>query len=115
MLTVASLGMLGYGLWSTGAAVVDLVAARRLDVWADLAAIVFGLLLVLAAPLVRVGMPGGLALAIGALLGLQALALHEAAHLHGAIAGIPQLTRGVFALLLVLLAHVGGKQAPGMS
>lgn len=112
MLSVAAVGMLGYGVWSAGVAVTDLVFARRLEIWADVAALVFGLLLVLAAPLVRVRMPGGLALAIGALLGLQALALHEAAHLYGAIAGIPQLTRGVFALLLVLLAHVGGKQAP---
>lgn len=109
MLTAASLGMLVYGVWSAGRAVLDLVATRRFEIAADLAALVFGLLLLLAAPLVRVRMPGGLALAIGALLGLQALSLHEAAHRYGEIALVPQLTRGLFALTLVLLACVGGK------
>lgn len=109
MLTVASLGMLAYGLWSAAMGVVDLVARRRLETLADLGSLLFGLLLCVAAPLVRVRMPGGLALAIGALLGLQALALHEAQHLHGEVTVLPQMTRGLFALLLVLLARVGAK------
>lgn len=112
MLTAASLGMLAYGLWSAGAAFVDLMILRRLELLADLGAMVFGLLLVLAAPLVRVRLPGGLALAVGALLGLQALALHEAQHLHGEIVVLPQITRGLFALLLVLLARAGAGRLP---
>lgn len=60
MLSVAAVGMFGYGVWSAGGAVTDLVFAHRLEIWADVNALVFG-------------------------------------------------------LLLVLLAHVGGKQAPGMS
>jgi len=111
MLTAASLGMLAYGLWSAGAALVDLLVLRRLELLANLGAIVFGLLLVLAAPLVRVRLPGGLALSAGALSGLQALALHEAQHLYGEVAVLPQLTRGLFALLLVLLARTGAKGA----
>ena len=109
MLTAASLGMLAYGLWSAGAALVDLLVLRRLELLANLGAIVFGLLLALAAPLVRVRMPVGLALSVGALLGLQALALHEAQHLYGEVTVLPQLTRGLFALLLVLLARIGAK------
>jgi hypothetical protein len=111
MLTAASLGMLAYGLWSAGAAFVDLVMLRRLELLADLGALLFGLLLALAAPLVRVRMPGGLALAVGALLGLQALGLHEAQHRYGEIAVLPQITRGLFALFLVLLARRGGSRS----
>jgi hypothetical protein len=109
MLTVASLGMLAYGLWSVAMGVIDLVARHRLEVLADLGSLLFGLLLCVAAPLVRVRIPGGLALALGALLGLQALALHEAQHLYGEVTVLPQITRGLFALLLVLLARVGAK------
>jgi hypothetical protein len=113
MLTAASLGMLGYGLWSALMGVMDLMAWRRLELLADLGALLFGLLLCLAAPLVRVRMPGGLALAIGALLGLQALALHEAQHLYGEVAVLPQVTRGLFAVLLVLAARIGARGATG--
>ena len=53
----------------------------------------FGGLLALAAAFVRVRLPGGLAFAIGAMLGLQALAVHDAAHLGGGIE--PQLARAL--------------------
>jgi hypothetical protein len=38
MLTVASLGMLAYGFWTAGFALVDLLVQRRLEVLADLGA-----------------------------------------------------------------------------
>ena len=107
MLTLATLGMFVYGAYSVGAGIVDLLGALRLDIWADLLLIVLGAILVLAAAFVRVGMPGCLALAMGSLLGLQALSLHNASHLHGEITVWPELARGGIALLLVLLAHVG--------
>ena len=57
----------------------------RLELWAELGLIVFGALLPLAAAFVRVRLPGGLALAIGAMLGLQALAVHDAVRLGGGV------------------------------
>jgi hypothetical protein len=53
---------------------------------------------------VRVRLPGGLAFAIGALLGLQALAVHNAVHLDAGLA--PQVGRAVLAAVLVALASV---------
>jgi len=112
MLPLASLGMAFYGIWSAAGAAADLVGARALEFWADAATFIFGLILLLAAALVRVRLPGGLALAMGALLGLQALALHRAAHLDGAVFVLPQLARGAFAATLVLLALLGGRRRP---
>jgi hypothetical protein len=66
---------------------------------------VFGLLLVLAAAFVRVRMPGGLAVAISAMLALQALAVHTAAHLESGL--VPQIGRGVLAFFLVGSALAG--------
>jgi hypothetical protein len=102
VLTIASLGMFSYGVYSVGWAAADLIRGARLEWWAELGLIVFGTLLVLAAAFVRVRLPGGLAFAIGALLGLQALAVHDAVHLGTGIA--PQIVRGVIALVLVVLA-----------
>ena len=103
LLTVAALGMFTYGMYEIGWAVVDLVRGARLELWAELGLTAFGLLLVLAAAFVRVRLPGGLAFAIGALLGLQALAVHHAAHLRAGLA--PQIGRAVLAVMLVALAH----------
>jgi hypothetical protein len=111
MLSLATLGMAAYGAYSTVAGVIDLLATRQLEIWADVLLILFGVVLVVAAAFVRVLMPGGLALAMGALLGLQALALHNAAHLYQDIAIVPQVARGVFAAILVLLAYVGARRA----
>src|ERR1700704_4366117 len=102
LLTIASVGMLLYGLYSVGWAAADLIRGARLELWAELGLIVFGTLLVLAAAFVRVRLPGGLAFAIGALLGLQALAVHDAVHLQTGVT--PQIVRGVIALVLVALA-----------
>jgi hypothetical protein len=111
MLTAATLGMAAYGLYSIVAAVIDVLSRSRMEVVADLALAAFGLLLVLAAAFVRVLIPGGLALAVGALLGLQALSVHSDVHLAGALAVTPQLVRGGLAVLLVVFAYLGGRVA----
>lgn len=110
MLTLATLGMFGYGTYSVAWAVVDLFRGPQLELWAELGLIAFGLLLVLSAALVRVRIPGGLAAAIGAMLGLQALAVHDAVHLGSGLA--PQVARGVFAAVLVALAWFGAERGP---
>lgn len=112
MLTLASLGLAGYGLYAIIVGIVDLVGRSTLEVWANLASILLGIALVLAAAFVRVSMPGGLALALAGVLGLQSLALHNAAHLYGGVAPLPQIMRAVFAGLLILLAYLGSERGP---
>ncbi len=112
MLTSAAIGMAGYGVYEAVAGILDLLGTHRLEILADLATILFAVLLILAAAFVRVRIPGGLALAIGALLGLQALAIHRAAHMTGVVTLAPQLARGAFAALLVALAHLSGPERP---
>ena len=73
MLTIASLGMLVYGIYSAGWAVADLLRGAQLEVWAELGLMAFGALLALAAAFVRVRLPGGLAFAIGQLYVLARL------------------------------------------
>ena len=102
MLTIASLGMFSYGIYSVGWAAADLVRGARLEIWAELGLMAFGALLALASAFVRVRLPGGLAFAIGAILGLQALAVHNAVHLGGGVA--PQVVRGSIAVVLVAMA-----------
>lgn len=109
VLSLAVIGMAGYGIYSVGTGAFDLLVGHRLDVWADVALAVLGLLLVLAAAFVRVLIPGGLALALGAMLGLQGLSLHNDLHWYGAILLAPQLGRGVFAAVLTLLALIGAR------
>ena len=108
MLTAAALGMFSYGMYSAGWAIVDLFQGARLELWAELGSMVFGALLALAAAFVRVRLPGGLAFAIGAMLGLQALAVHAAAHLGGGIE--PQLARASIAIVLVAMAGTDNVQ-----
>lgn len=110
MLTIASLGMLAYGIYSASWAVVDLVRGPHLELWAELGLMAFGALLALASAFVRVRLPGGLAFAIGAMLGLQALGVHDAVHLGGGIA--PQIVRGAIALVLVALALSEPRPSP---
>jgi hypothetical protein len=105
MLTAATLGMFAYGSYSTIWAVLELVRGPRLEGWAMAGIMLFGLLLVLSAAFVRVRLPGGLALAIGAMLGLQALAVHTSAHFGSGL--FPQFVRGTFAAAMVVLAHAG--------
>lgn len=108
VLTLATLGLLGYGVYSTVWPLVDIVSGARLELWANLATVAFGLLLALSAAFVRVQLPGGLALALGATLGLQALAVHSAAHFGQGLA--PQIVRGCLAALLLAGARLGGQQ-----
>ena len=110
MLTIASLGMFVYGSYSVGWALIDLVRGARLELWAELGLMAFGALLALAAAFVRVRLPGGLAFAIGAMLGLQALGVHDAAHLGGGAA--PQIVRGSIAIVLVAMALSAARPAP---
>ena len=110
MLTAATLGMLAYGLYSAGLGLAGLLGFVALEVWANLGLIVSGLLLALAAAFVRVRLPGGLALALSAILGLQALALHNDLHFYGATTVPPQALRGASAALLLVLAYAGGRR-----
>ena len=105
MLTIATLGMFAYGTYSAAWAVVDVIRGAQLELWAELLILLFGLLLVLAAAFVRVRLPGGLAVAIGAMLALQALAVHTAAHLGLGVG--PQVGRAVLAFFLVGSAVAG--------
>lgn len=109
MLTIGALGMFAYGVYSVAWVGIDLLGGRRLELWAEAGVAAFGLLLALSAAFVRVRLPGGLAFAMSALLGLQALAVHNAVHLE---VGVPaQVARGVFAGALVALAYLGSRQA----
>ena len=109
MLTVASIGMFTYGGYSVAWAIVDLIRGARLELWAEAGLVLFGLLLMLSAALVRIRLPGGLAAAIGAMLGLQSLAVHNAVHVDTSVA--PQVGRAVLALTLVFLAYASEERA----
>ncbi len=109
MLTTATLGMACYAVYSVIAALIDLFVQSRLEVVADLGLLAFGLVLLVAAAFVRVMIPGGLLLAIGALLGLQALSIHSDVHLGGSVSLAWQIVRGIIAVALVTLAHFGAE------
>jgi hypothetical protein len=109
MLTAASLGMLVYGVYTAAVAVADLIGPSALELWAAGLELGLALILMLSAAFVRVMLPGGLALAMGSLFGLQALSLHHAAHVGGQIALFPQIVRGIVAAGLVLLAYLGAR------
>jgi hypothetical protein len=99
-----------YGIYSVGWAAADLIGGAHLELWAELGLVAFGALLALAAAFVRVRLPGGLAFAIGAMLGLQALAVHDAIHLGG---GVPaQIVRGSIAIVLIALALSDAPPSP---
>jgi hypothetical protein len=106
MLSAAALGMFAYGFYSAMWAVLDLIRGARLELWAEVGSMVFGVVLGVSAAFVRVRLPGGLALAAGAMLGLQALAVHAAAHLGSGLG--PQIARGVVAAGLLGTAYVAG-------
>jgi len=109
MLTAATLGLAAYGVYSCGLGAVDFFRTPGLDWWADLALIVFGMLLLLSSAFVRVRMPGGLALAVGALLALQALSLHNDLHFYGSILVAPQVVRGLVGATLAALGYFGAR------
>ena len=91
--------MFAYGTYSAAWAIHDVVQGARIELWADGLIVLFGLLLAVAAAFVRVRMPGGLAVAIGVMLALQALEVHTAAHLESGL--LPQVGRAVLAFFLV--------------
>ncbi len=109
MLTAATLGLAAYGVYSVGLGAADSFRLPGLDWWADAALVVLGLVLVLSSALVRVRVPGGLALALSALFALQALALHNDMHFYGAILVTPQVVRGIVAAGLAALAYFGAR------
>jgi hypothetical protein len=109
MLTAATLGFAAYGIYSAGLGVVDAFRSPGLDWWADLALVVLGVLLLLSSAFVRVRMPGGLALAVGSVLALQALSLHNDLHFYGGILVAPQVARGVVSVGLATLAYLGAR------
>jgi hypothetical protein len=111
VLTVATLGLFAYGLYSTVWPLVDVLRGARLELWAELGLMLFGLMLTLSAAFVRVRLPGGLALALGAMLGLQALAVHSAVHLADGLA--PQIGRALLAGSLLALARAGSDTSIG--
>ncbi len=112
MLTAATLGLAGYGVYSVVAAIADMIVFARLEWWADIGGGMLGLSLLFAAVLVRARVPGGLAFALGGLLGLQALGLHNSMHLHGSIQIIEESARAGFGILLMVLGWIGGKREP---
>ena len=99
MLTLATLGMFAYGAYAAVWAIADVVRGARIELWAEALIALTGFLLILAAAFVRVRMPGGLSVAISAMLALQALEVHTAAHLESGLA--PQIGRAVLAFFLV--------------
>jgi hypothetical protein len=103
--------MVVYGLHEVIVGLVDLLAAQHLEWWAQLGLVGLGALLILGAAFVRVRLPGGLELALGAMLALQALALHNAAHLTPTPTVAPHAIRGVFAATLIGLAWAGGRSS----
>ncbi len=109
LLTAATLGLAAYGIYSIGLGALDAFRSPGLDWWADAALAAFGLLLLLSAVLVRVRIPGGLALAVSGLSALQALALHNDMHFYGDILVAPQVLRGAFAAALAALAYAGAR------
>ncbi len=113
LLSAACLGMAGYAVYSIGAGLFDLLIGHHLELLPNLGLVGLGLLLLVGAAFVRVLFPGGLALALGAMLGLQALALHNDAHWYGRIVLLPQVGRGLFAGALALVAFVGGTGSGG--
>ncbi len=111
MLSVAVLGMAIYGVYSAGLGLVGFFGVYGLDWWANLALVVLGLVLTASATLVRLFIPGGLALAAGALLALQALAFHNDVHFYEQLLILPQAVRGVVAAALLLMAYAGAPRA----
>jgi hypothetical protein len=104
--------MAAYGLQQVGVALDGMKRGFPLEGWATIALVVFGALLVISAVILYVGMPGALASAIGSLLALQALALHNAVHLSSTPGELrPHFMRGLVAAALVVLAWAGERRS----
>ena len=110
MLTIATLTLVGYALYVIGWNGLDLFLWSTLEVWANLATIAAAALLLPAAVLVRARIPGGLPLAFAALVGVQAISLHNSMHIHGEIWVLGESLRGAFGLLVMALAGHGQRR-----
>ena len=111
MLPAAALGMLLYGLHDIVAGAADLFAGTVPEWWAAAWRMLAGAVLALAALFVRASVPGGLALALGGLLGLQSISLHNDPHVYGDLLLWPQVSRAAFSAVLVALAWFGWESA----
>ncbi len=109
MLSLAAVGIAGYGFYSVGLGAYDALFAHRLDLWADLLLILVGIPLAASSVLVRLTVPGGLALAVGAMLALQALSIHNDMHWYGRTVLFAQFVRAAFAAALIALAFAGAR------
>ena len=107
MLRAAALGMLIYGLHDIVAGAADLLGGTVPEWWAAGWRTLSGAALALAALFVRASVPGGLALAVAGLLGLQSISLHNDPHIYGDLLLWPQASRAVFSAALVALAWFG--------
>ena len=107
MLSVAAIGMLLYGLHDIVAGAADLFGGAVPEWWAAAWRMLAGGALALAALFVRASVPGGLALAVAGLLGLQSISLHNDPHIYGDLLLWPQASRAVFSAALVALAWLG--------
>ena len=110
VLMVATIGMLAYAAYAVIWPVFDVIQGAQIELWAEAGLFGFGVLLGLGAALVRSRVPGGLAFALAALFGLQALAVHNAAHFDQSL--WPQIGRAAVGVVLVSLAYVGSKESP---
>jgi len=113
MLRAAAFGMLIYGVHDFIVGATDLIGVGMLEWWANLWRILSGGVLTLAAALVRVSLPGGLALAVSGLLALQSINLHNDPHVYGQLLLLPQVARALFGAALILLAHLGWGSGTG--
>lgn len=105
-MNAATLLLSVYGTWAIAWGAYDLARLERVETWAAGAVIAFGLLLLLGSVIARVRIPGGLPIVAAALLGLQALDVHNASHL-----GTPlpwQWARALVSALLMAAAFYGG-------
>ena len=111
MLRAAALGMLLYGLHDVVAGAADLFGGPVPEWWAAVWRMLSGASLALAALFVRASVPGGLALAVAGLLGLQSISLHNDPHIYGDLLLWPQASRAVFSAALAALAWFGWESA----
>lgn len=107
MLRAAALGMLLYGLHDVVAGASDLLRGTVPEWWAASWRMLAGGALALAALFVRASVPGGLALAVAGLLGLQSISLHNDPHIYGDLLLWRQALRAAFSAALVALAWLG--------
>ncbi len=113
MLRTAAIGMFLYAVYAVVAGIADLLFFDTLEWWANVWGILSGATLALAAVFVRISLPGGLALAIAGLLGLQSISLHNDGHYYNQLLHWTQAVRAGLSVLLIALAWYGWEPIPG--